>query len=84
MSYQHQSLTSATGAEVERLLFHMPTVATHAQNEWAKGFAQSVARQSRRRGWAPSPKQLSVMRELVADLFLHRGHEGGELDVIED
>ena len=85
MSYQrHAFRQQLSGAEVERLLFHMPTVAARAQNEWARGFAQSIVRQSRRRGWHPSLKQLSVMRELVADLFLHCGNEGGEIELIED
>lgn len=55
--------------KVEELLFHMPTVARVATSDWAKGFAQSIARQSRRRGWHPSPKQEALMRRLVAELF---------------
>ncbi|WP_421906758.1 hypothetical protein [Mameliella sp.] len=69
--------------ELERLLHYMPTIAREATNEWAKGFAGSVLRQSRRRGWEPSPKQLSMMRRLVSDLFAH-GYDEGEIDVIED
>lgn len=72
-----------TPAEIERLLHHMPTVARLAENQWAKGFAQSVVKQSYRKGWKPSPKQLSVMRSLVADLFTHAGDAGGDFDLIE-
>ncbi len=57
--------------EIERLIFHMPTVASLAENDWAKGFALSVTRQARRRGWMPSQKQLGIMRGLVADLFAY-------------
>lgn len=69
--------------EIDRLVYHMATVATHATSEWAAGFAKSIQRQARRRGWRPSQKQLPIMRELVADLFLHAGIEGGDFDVVE-
>ena len=69
--------------EIDRLVYHMASVATYATNEWASGFAKSIQRQSRRRGWRPSPKQLNLMRDLVADLFLHGGHEEGDFDVVE-
>lgn len=75
--------TNVSAAEIERLLHHMPTVAAQAENEWAGDFAKSITRQSYRRGWKPTPKQLSVMRKLVADLFAHDGNMGGEIDVIE-
>lgn len=68
---------------VDELVWHMPTVARLAENTWAKSFAQSIQRQSRRRGWRPSPKQLSVMQTLVSDLFAHGGQEEGDFDVIE-
>lgn len=73
----------ASPDEIERLLHHMPTVAAHAENTWAKGFAQSVIEQSRRRGWVPSLKQLSVMRKLVADLFAYGPDQGGDVSLIE-
>ena len=71
--------------EIERLLWHMPTVARLAEDEWAAGFAQSVVKQSRRRNWKPSDKQLSMMRRLVSDLFAYRSDqdEGGDFDLIE-
>ena len=40
-----------------------------AASKWTRGFAKSVLRQSRRRGWEPTPKQLAMMRRLVAELF---------------
>lgn len=73
---------SVAGDTVERLIHHMPTIAERAENDWARGFAQSICQQSRRRGWHPSPKQLTVMHRLVKDLFRH-GYEGGDFDLIE-
>ncbi|MEY8837815.1 hypothetical protein AB9K41_02115 [Cribrihabitans sp. XS_ASV171] len=81
MSY-HRHITSPD--EIERLLHHMPTVARLAETEWPRNFAASILRQSNRRGWKPSPKQLSLMRRLVSDLFAHTGNEGGDYSVIED
>ena len=73
MTFQNrQPIVRAVSAdEIERLLHHMPTVAQTAKNDWTKGFAQSVVKQARRKGWSPSGKQLAVMRELVSDLFAH-------------
>ena len=53
----------------EELLFHLPTVARMASDEWAKSFAESVLKQSRRRGWHPSAKQLAAMQRMVSELF---------------
>jgi hypothetical protein len=84
MSYHRRAFTpQASPDEIERLLHHMPTVASSAENTWAAGFAHSVTKQSRRRGWEPSEKQLSVMRGLVADLFAYGGKEGGDISLIE-
>jgi hypothetical protein len=76
------SRIEAPADETERLLFHMPTVAERATNTWAQGFASSIVRQSRRHNWRPSPKQLTVMRRLVAEMFAH-GNEEEECPVIE-
>ena len=65
---------------VEELAFHMPSVIQHAESNWAKGFAQSIVAQSRRRNWNPSPKQIGVMRRLVADLFT----EPEDFELIEE
>ncbi|SDY18407.1 hypothetical protein [Citreimonas salinaria] len=69
--------------ELERLVFHMPVVAESASTGWAKSFALSIVRQSRRRGWRPSPKQLHIMRDLVSDLFAYGADHGEDLSVIE-
>ncbi|WP_375262796.1 hypothetical protein [Palleronia sp.] len=57
---------------VEELVFHMPTVERQASSDWAKSFAASIRKQSRRRNWHPSPKQLSMMHRLVAEVFTHQ------------
>lgn len=72
----------ASSAEIERLLFHLATVARIATNDRTKGFAQSITRQSYRRGWTPSAKQLPVMRELVSNLF-NSGDGDDEFEVID-
>ena len=71
--------------EIERLLHHMPAVADLAENDWAAMFAKSVTRQSYRKNWAPSPKQLGLMRKLVADLFAYGPDtdQGGDIQLIE-
>ena len=60
---------------LEELLFHMPTVERQAESTWAKSFAASVRKQSRRPRWKPSPKQEALMRRLVAELFDDSGPE---------
>jgi len=74
---------AASGAEIERLLHHLPTVARLAEETWAKGFALSVLKQSRRRGWTPSAKQLPLMRGLVNDLFTCASDDEGDFNPIE-
>ncbi len=80
---RQQFQKAASGAEVERLLHHLPTVAQLAEEAWAKGFAQSVLKQSRRKGWTPSAKQLPVMRGLVNDLFTRASDDEEEFNPIE-
>ncbi|MGR3292309.1 MAG: hypothetical protein ACU0C9_14135 [Paracoccaceae bacterium] len=63
------------GSEIDRLIFHMPTVARKSDNVWATGFANSILKQSRRRNWKPSDKQLEMMRRLVRDLFTKANDE---------
>ncbi len=63
---------------IEEALYHMPTVAKLATNEWAKSFAESIVRQSRRRGWRPSAKQSALMQRMVSELFTRRD-DGGAL-----
>lgn len=69
-------------AEVDRLVYHMRTVASFSDSEWAKGFALSMLRNAKRRTWTPTPKQFDMMSRLVAELFTH-ANEGGSCDVIE-
>ncbi|MBA96598.1 MAG: hypothetical protein CMN10_11285 [Roseobacter sp.] len=85
MTYHTRKLfqKAASGAEIERLLHHLPTVAKLTKETWAKGFALSVLKQSRRRGWTPSAKQLPVMRGLVNDLFSRARDDEGEFNPIE-
>ena len=56
----------------EELLWHMPAVAKLATNEWAKSFAESIVKQSRRRGWQPSARQSALMQRMVTELFTRR------------
>jgi hypothetical protein len=63
---------------IEEALYHMPTVAKLATDAWAKSFAESIVRQSRRRGWRPSAKQLATMQRMVSELFTRRD-DGGAL-----
>jgi hypothetical protein len=63
---------------IEEALHHMPTVARLATNAWAKSFAESIVKQSRRRGWRPSAKQQALMQRMVSELFNHRD-DGGAL-----
>lgn len=74
---------NASPTEIECLLFHMPAVARFTDGEWAKNFARSIIRQSKRRNWKPSAKQLSVMQELVEDLFRSKSSDGDNIDVLE-
>lgn len=37
-------------------------------DEWAKGFAKSIARHGKRPTWRPTPKQAWIMRRMVAEL----------------
>lgn len=72
-----------SSAEIERLLFHLGAVARSASSERAKGFAQSIIKQSYRKGWTPSAKQLPAMRELVSDLFRYSGDGEDDFEVID-
>ena len=83
MRKQPAYIMPATPDEIERLVWYMPSVAERATTEFARGFAQSVVKQSRRRNWQPSKKQLPIMRDLVRSLFVRDGYVGGDFDVIE-
>lgn len=67
----------------EELLFHWSAVVKQATNAWAKDFAASIAKQSRRRGWNPTPKQAALMQSMVSDLFLHSDQGEDDFSLIE-
>jgi len=48
-------------------------------DQWARGFARSIARHGKRPGWKPSPKQAWLMRRMVQELF----ETDDELELIE-
>ena len=70
-------------SDIDRLVYHMSTVAEHTTGEWARNFARSIIRQSRRRNWKPSSKQVEIMRKLVADVFAQNPDEPGDISVLE-
>ena len=76
-----------SGPDVERLLFHWPRVVEAAPAGWSRDFAQSIAKQSRRKGWKPPLKQGALMRRMVGDLFAYGSDvppdDGGLSDLIE-
>lgn len=39
-------------------------------DEWARGFARSIARHGKRPSWRPSAKQASIMRQMVRELSI--------------
>lgn len=68
-------------AEVDRLLFCWGSVIRDSEG-WARGFALSIQRARKKSGWMPSARQLSVMRQLVAELPQSDATDGRHL--IED
>lgn len=71
---------------VDELLWSWPTVCRAAENDWSKGFALSIARHSKRRGWQPSPKQHLLMQRMVNEIYRQRGDFDGcdDFPLIED
>lgn len=66
--------------EVDHLLFRWPAVIGATTGRW-RGFVLGVQRDRKKPGWVPSPRQLAVMKRLVAELPF----DGGEApDLIED
>ncbi len=71
--------TAYTGdTEVDRLLFKWGSVIADAQG-WARGFALSIQRDRKKSGWMPTPKQLAMMRRLVAELPISGNEELADL-----
>ena len=67
---------------VDECLFHWNLVIKAATDVWEKDFARSIMKQSRRRGWQPTAKQLARMRVMVSDLFV-RSAADDDLSLIE-
>ncbi|WP_313138111.1 hypothetical protein [Paracoccus jeotgali] len=65
-------------AEVDELLFAWGRVIGNAEG-WTRGFALGVQRDRKRPGWTPSPRQLSIMRRLVAELPAVIGEDNCEV-----
>ncbi|KPP85800.1 MAG: hypothetical protein HLUCCO07_01755 [Rhodobacteraceae bacterium HLUCCO07] len=62
-----------TEAELDEILtVHWPRVLRRAMadgsDDWAKGFAKSIARHGKRPGWRPTVKQAQIMRRMVSEL----------------
>lgn len=68
--------------EVDRLLFSWGRVIGSAEG-WTRGFALAIQRDRKRHGWTPSPRQLSVMRRLVAELPTTDADTANGPDLIE-
>ena len=73
-----------TDIELDEILtLYWPRVIRRAMvegDEWAQGFAKSIARHGKRHSWRPSPKQAYTMRRMVNDL---RSSADEEIEVIE-
>lgn len=80
---KHATFHQTGERSVEECLYWFPTIAKTATNEWAQNFAHSVMAQSRRRGWKPTPKQLAMMRRMVAELFTALRDDDDDLPLIE-
>jgi hypothetical protein len=59
-------------ADVDQLLFIWGRVIRDAEG-WARGFALSIQRDRKKPGWKPSAKQLSIMRQMVAEVAAYAG-----------
>ena len=56
---------------LDELLHHWRLVIGKAPKGWARDFALSIQKARKRPAWEPSPKQLSLMRRMVSELFTH-------------
>lgn len=68
-----------TDPELERALFHWHAVVRTAPHGWARDFALSIAKASRRPWWRPTDRQAQAMRRMVAELFTGAGGNDGEV-----
>ena len=65
-------------------MVHWPRVLRSAMagsDEWAKGFARSIANHLKRASWRPSAKQEQIMRRMVSELG---GAPDPDFELIED
>lgn len=72
--------STRTWQERDDLLWSWPSLCKAVKEEGVKGCALSLTKHSKRRNWAPTPKQYALMNRLVADLYESRG----DFDLIED
>lgn len=60
-----------TRRELDEILFRWPgllrTLIAKGADDWAIGFAKSIAKQGKRANWTPSARQAVIMRRLVAE-----------------
>ena len=64
-------LTTPTSAEIDELVWKLGNALRTGKirrDEWGHGFTLGILRCSKRPAWVPSPKQLSAMCRLVAEL----------------
>ncbi|MGJ8586374.1 MAG: hypothetical protein ACSHXD_19970 [Marinosulfonomonas sp.] len=54
--------------------------ASASGDDWLKGFTRSIARNAKRTGWLPTPKQAQLMKRLVVELRTSPDHD---VEVIE-
>ena len=60
-----------TDAELDELVWKLGQrlrAGKISRDDWSHGFVRSILKHNKRRGWIPSPKQLSAMRNLVTEL----------------
>lgn len=73
-----------SSGELENLLHYMPIIVRgNTVDDWERQFCASVIARSRRPGFAPSAKQITIMRRLVdtfRDATLHDEIIDGEAD----
>lgn len=74
-----------TESDLERLLYHWPTVVHRTTDVRRRQFALSIRKRARSKDWWPSQKQARVMRRMVDKLFASSTSGKGEgSHLIED
>jgi hypothetical protein len=67
---------------LELLLCHLRAIAKDPKDKWARNFARSILRQSKKPIWQPSAKQLTIMERLVDDEICRDNED--EFQLIEE